>query len=296
LISGETGAVESDGKILVNLTRAEIVCEHTEIADRPRRRMRGLLGRESLEPGAGMLLQPAPSIHTAFMRFPIDVAFMDGTLRVTKVVHELRPWRAAAARHAWAVIELAAGEIERRGVAIGDQLGLVRVTDKLGGIVAGPGGLTGLLEIPGDGRVTGESDNGFAATSHQDAPGSNGTSVLLIGADRRFRSVAAALLTRRGCVVTLGDHAQDTAALTRRQGPDVVVIDVGVSLTEAARFVAQIETLDRPVGLVLVGEEGEPVLSTLPVLPKWGSFDVLYEAIENARPQRTGRLANGYNL
>jgi uncharacterized membrane protein (UPF0127 family) len=56
------------------------------------------------------------------MRFPIDVVFLDRELRVTKVVHRLGPWRLAAGRGAKAVLELAAGECERLGVAPGDEL------------------------------------------------------------------------------------------------------------------------------------------------------------------------------
>jgi hypothetical protein len=218
------------------------------------------------------------------------VAFTDGTLRVMKLIPDLRPWRVAAAHHAWAVVELAAGEVERRGITIGDQLGVIKVTDKLGGIVAGAGGIDGLLEIPHDRAVPPDE---LPLARNGGVP--DAISVLLIGADRRFRSVAAALLTRRGCVVTLGDHAVTPAELTRREAPDVVVIDAGVSLTEAAHFAAQIEALERPVGLVLVGEEPERGLSALPVLPKWGSFDALYEAIERARPHRLRAVANGRN-
>jgi uncharacterized protein len=288
--------VEPDGKILVNLTRGNILCEQIEIADRAGRRMRGLLGRESLDPGTGMLLQPAPSIHTAFMRFAIDVVFMDGTLRVTKIVRGLGPWRMAGAHRSWGVVELAAGEVERRGVAIGDQLGVVEVTDKLGAIVVGPGGISGLLELAGDSRVGDASRNGndsHDGSPHPDGKADTGTRVLLVGSDRRFRSVAAALLTQRGCAVTLGDPTANIGSLARSEGAEVVVIDAGVSLTNAAHGAAQIETLDPPVGIVVVGEEGEQSFSTMPVLPKWGSFDGLYKAIENARASRTLGSWNG---
>lgn len=287
--------MESDGKILVNLTRASVVCEHVEIADRPRRRMRGLLGRDSLEPGDGMLLQPAPSIHTAFMRFAIDVAFLDGTLRVMKIVPGLRPWRMAAAHHAWGVVELAAGEVERRGVAIGDQFGVVNVKDKVGVLVAGPGGIEDLLE-PANGRPGGEPDAASESLDgwrEADGRASDGkTRVLLVGADRRFRSVAGVLLTRRGCSVALGDHTASLSEQVSREAPEVVVLDAGISLTEAARGAAQIEALDPPVGVVVVGEESELGLSTMPVLPKWSSFDGLYEAIERARMARARRATS----
>jgi uncharacterized protein len=292
--------VERDGKILVNLTRGSIVSERIEIADRPGRRMRGLLGRDSLEPGQGMLLQPAPSIHTAFMRFPIDVVFMDGTLRVKKIVEALRPWRMASAHRAWAVVELAAGEVERRGVAISDQLGVVEVTDRLGAFMANSEWKDGrwdggALEAAADGADGLTSlGNGSDDVEREGAVQASGaTRVLLVGADRRFRSVAAALLTRRGCAVTLADRSTNIAELASREGAEVVVLDAGVSLTDAARGAAQIETLDPPVGIVVVAEEAEQSFSAMPVLPKWGSFEGLYRALEQARPVRIRRSPNG---
>ena len=69
-----------------------------------------------------MLLRPASSIHTFFMRFPIDAVFLDEELRVLRVAPALGPWRAVARRGARAVLELPAGTCERRGVREGDQL------------------------------------------------------------------------------------------------------------------------------------------------------------------------------
>jgi hypothetical protein len=93
--------------------------------------------------------------------------------------------------------------------------------------------------------------------------------------------------------VTLGDRTSNVAELAKREGTDVVVLDAGLSLTDAAHGAAQIETLDPPVGIVVVGEEGERSFSAMPVLPKWGSFDRLYGAIEHARPTRGRRGSNG---
>jgi hypothetical protein len=84
--------------------------------------MRGLLGRKELPSGEGILLKPASSIHMAFMRFPIDAVFLDANFRVVKITADLRPWRTAASRRAKAVLEIAAGEAERRGVTTGDRL------------------------------------------------------------------------------------------------------------------------------------------------------------------------------
>jgi uncharacterized membrane protein (UPF0127 family) len=101
-----------------------VVCERCTLASSPLTRMRGLLGRRGLAEGEGLLLQPAGSIHTAFMRFPIDAVFLDGDQRVLKVAPGLQPWRAAAAKHSRAVLELAAGEAARVGLVAGDVLRL----------------------------------------------------------------------------------------------------------------------------------------------------------------------------
>ena len=99
-----------------------VICERCLVADGPLVRMRGLLGRRDLPPEEGILLQPASSVHTWFMRFPIDVVFLDREMSVVRVVPRLGPWRWVARRRAAAVLELAAGESERRGIEVGHRL------------------------------------------------------------------------------------------------------------------------------------------------------------------------------
>jgi uncharacterized protein len=111
-------------KGLVSLTTSEgkVVCERCTIAHRMWPRMRGLLGKRGLDSGEGLLIRPAPSIHTFFMRFPIDVVFLSRQGEVLKVAERVPPWRARSCRHSYAVLELAAGEAGRRGIAVGDRL------------------------------------------------------------------------------------------------------------------------------------------------------------------------------
>jgi uncharacterized membrane protein (UPF0127 family) len=99
-----------------------VVCERCTVAATPLRRMKGLLGRSGLAPDEGMLIRKASSIHTMFMRFPIDVVFVDRELVVRKVCPSVKPWRLAVARHARDALELAAGEAARRGIAAGHRL------------------------------------------------------------------------------------------------------------------------------------------------------------------------------
>jgi hypothetical protein len=85
-------------------------------------RVRGLLGRRGLPRGQGLLIKPTWSVHTWFMRFPIDVVFLDRELSVLKVRKEMRPWRTAARFRAHSALELAAGECDRLQLDVGDRL------------------------------------------------------------------------------------------------------------------------------------------------------------------------------
>jgi uncharacterized protein len=92
------------------------------LADTMWARLRGLMGRRDLGRGQGLLLRPSGSVHACFMRFPIDIVFLDRALRVLAVSPAVRPWRLRLQRGARAVLELPAGEAERVGIAPGDQL------------------------------------------------------------------------------------------------------------------------------------------------------------------------------
>jgi uncharacterized membrane protein (UPF0127 family) len=108
--------------ITIEDERGRVVCERCVLADRPLSRLRGLMGRRRLAPGHGLLLRPSPSIHTCFMRFPIDAVFLDRELRVVSVRSRLAAWRFAGQRGARSVLELPAGEAARRGVVPGARL------------------------------------------------------------------------------------------------------------------------------------------------------------------------------
>ena len=101
-----------------------VVCRRCTIADSVLTRLKGLLGRKSLEPDEGLLLRPANSVHTAFMRFPIDIVFLDRDLNVLDVAEGVPPWRMKARKGARAVLELGAGEAARQGISPADSLQL----------------------------------------------------------------------------------------------------------------------------------------------------------------------------
>jgi uncharacterized protein len=98
-----------------------ILLDRLLFARSSRTRVKGLLGRRSLEPGEGIAFRER-SVHTFFMRMPIDVVFCDRDLKVVKVAERLRPWRLAGAKGARYVIEMAPGRAAELGVAPGAKL------------------------------------------------------------------------------------------------------------------------------------------------------------------------------
>jgi uncharacterized membrane protein (UPF0127 family) len=99
-----------------------VVVERCERAERMRERIRGLLGRDGLEPDTGLWIARTGSVHTFFMRFPMDAVFLDKELRVRKIVPAVKPFRFAWSRGSRSVVELAAGEAMRVGLVEGMQL------------------------------------------------------------------------------------------------------------------------------------------------------------------------------
>lgn len=114
----------------VHVESGRTLASRVERADDAASRGKGLLGRDSMGAGEGLWivqaplarLVPCPTIHTFFMRFPIDVLFLDGSLRVVRAIEHLSPWRLSpwvpASR---SVLELKAGALAG-AVRPGDRL------------------------------------------------------------------------------------------------------------------------------------------------------------------------------
>ena len=89
-------------------------------------RIKGLLGRQALEAGEGLVLPRCRSIHTCGMRFAIDAIFVDKDFRVVALKRGIGPWRVVPpVWRAWGVVEVAAGTLARLGLKLGDHLCLV---------------------------------------------------------------------------------------------------------------------------------------------------------------------------
>jgi len=78
---------------IINKTKKIVLAEKAEIANNPWTRMRGLLGRDGLAEGEGLIIRPCNSIHTFFMKFSIDVIFLDKNMKIIKISNSLKSWR-----------------------------------------------------------------------------------------------------------------------------------------------------------------------------------------------------------
>ena len=92
-------------------------------------RLAGLMFRKKLPKATALLLTSCNSVHMCFMRFAIDVIYVDQEYKVIKVVENLKPWIGLSiCSKAWATLEMTAGEAERCGLAVGKKL-IIEVDD-----------------------------------------------------------------------------------------------------------------------------------------------------------------------
>lgn len=108
--------------VLENTRTGAIVAGNLLVAFERAARNKGLLGRESLAEGTAMIIAPCASVHTFFMRFAIDIAFVAKDGRVVKTRTAIAPWRLAGAFRSFAVVELPAGALARSHTIRGDVL------------------------------------------------------------------------------------------------------------------------------------------------------------------------------
>jgi uncharacterized membrane protein (UPF0127 family) len=107
---------------IVNTTRDRVLAEKAWEAMSFGSRLKGLLGKKGLDEGEGVFIRPCNSIHSFFMRFRFDAAFVDEEGKVLHVIRSMKPWRISKiVVGAVGVVELAAGVLE--GTEVGDRLG-----------------------------------------------------------------------------------------------------------------------------------------------------------------------------
>jgi uncharacterized membrane protein (UPF0127 family) len=112
------------GQVLNQSRNSFVVAHQVGRADNPIARLCGLLGKKSLEAGHGIWFVPCASVHSLFMQFDFDVAFLDKQGRVLRIFERVRPWLLMTpyVKGAHIALELEAGAFAQAGVQVGDVL------------------------------------------------------------------------------------------------------------------------------------------------------------------------------
>ena len=246
------------GTLTLRREDGRVICESCTVADTTLRRMRGLLGRSGLKPDYGVVLRPAWSIHTAFMRFPIDVVFLDPDQTVIRIEPRLRPWKTASCRGAREVVELAGGECERRGLAVGDRVAWAST-------VAEPV----LVDVSATPPLVPKA-------------ASEDVRVVVVTRDRRFAKLMHFLLSRRGIEATTSTR-DSVLDVIERDRADVVVLDAPDSLLAAARAHADAKALYPDVtGLVVMEGSRAEAHGDLTIYDKWDGMNDVVDSVSAA--------------
>ena len=243
-----------------------IVCERVVVADRAPRRMRGLLGRKYLRRGEGMVLRPGWSIHTAFMRFPIDAVFLDADQVVIKIEHEIGAWRTVSCRGAREVVELAAGECRRRGLEVGDRVAWASKS---------------AVDARGDTLVAADGEEDVEPRAR----------VLVASRDPRFVRLARFLLGGRDLEVEeltaperLPDAIQNTAV-------DLAVLDGADSIGEPLRNANATRARRPEVPVIIAADTGGKTPSGVRVFDRWNETEELLQDVERHLSERVAGAA-----
>ncbi|MEG6612971.1 DUF192 domain-containing protein [Pseudoclostridium thermosuccinogenes] len=111
---------------IINATKQQVICTEISIADTFMRRFLGLMGKKEIPPGKGLIITPCNSIHTFFMRMPLDIIFIDKSNIALHVIENLQPWRISPViLNARSVIEVPSGTVKKTGTTQGDRLEIV---------------------------------------------------------------------------------------------------------------------------------------------------------------------------
>jgi len=115
---------------VTNLTRNTLLADRAARADTFFSRFKGLMGVADLPMGQGLQIEPCSSIHSFFMKIPIDAVFLDRELAVVDIIHAMPPWRMSRVYFgARSVLELPAGTASASGTVAGDKLAFEAVDD-----------------------------------------------------------------------------------------------------------------------------------------------------------------------
>jgi uncharacterized protein len=107
---------------IINTRSGKIVASQLLTAFDSESRRKGLLAHASLPPSTAMIIAPSNAIHTFFMKFPIDIAFVAKSGRILKIRSRVPAWRMTASLRSFAVLELPAGSLDISDTKVGDEL------------------------------------------------------------------------------------------------------------------------------------------------------------------------------
>lgn len=106
-----------------NTSKGKFLAENCKVADTFRTRLRGLIGKSGLQTGDALFIKPCNSVHTLFMRFPIDVLFLDANNTVIFLIENMLPWKISPfVKKAKSVVEIPVGTIKASNTETGDSL------------------------------------------------------------------------------------------------------------------------------------------------------------------------------
>ena len=115
---------------IMNVTKDKVLVQNCMMADNFFGRLVGLMGKKILSTDEGMLISPCKSVHTFFMRFDVDIIFVDRNFEVVKIIKNVKPWKFSpyikSARH---IVEIASrvtnSELRSEKVEVGDKLNVI---------------------------------------------------------------------------------------------------------------------------------------------------------------------------
>ena len=110
-----------------NLTRGTSIGDAIDTAETSAQRRTGLLKHHKLDEGAGLWIVPCEAVHTFFMKFAIDLIYLDRKRKVRGIVRAVPPWRFSICLPAHSVLELPPGTIDRTHTQKGDELELLQL-------------------------------------------------------------------------------------------------------------------------------------------------------------------------
>lgn len=116
-------------KIAVLRKNNAVLIERVELAVRPWQRIRGLLGRSSLGQGRALYLSPCGSVQTFFMKFDLDLVFLNRDMQVERIVIKVPPGRIVTGGiRSWGVLEMESGWFPKDALGVGDKVSLIETT------------------------------------------------------------------------------------------------------------------------------------------------------------------------